>query len=159
RKMVRQPEDARRSSKPYGLRSAIVGILTIFHPPSFSSPASRGAMIFSMTPGGRSRLFAICRMYSSLLMRAMVFLRNGVTDGFKTSGPARTLAASISASPTIRRVFFAERFARNDAFHDFRDAVADFESNHIAPALVERRVHTVAVMAVQDDTGVNRLGG
>ena len=38
----------------------------------------------------------------------------------------------------IRGIFASERFAGDDPFHNFRGAVADFQADHIAPALFQR---------------------
>ena len=70
---------------------------------------------------------------------------------YHSAGPCKSLFP-------IRRILSAERLARHDAFHDLWRAVADLQSHHVAPALLQRRVHVVAVMAVQNDTGMNRLG-
>src|SRR5213593_2842721 len=69
---------------------------------------------------------------------------------YHSAGPCKSLFP-------IRGILPAERFARHDALHDLRRAVADFQPYYVAPALLQRRVHVVAVMAMQDDAGMDRL--
>src|SRR5919204_1661236 len=75
----------------------------------------------------------------------------------KRSATASALRMGGSPAPSVWQALPPHELARDDHFHDFRGAVADFEPDDVAHALAKRQLVRVAVMAVQQQALVNRL--